>query len=730
VFWTFFAVALLAAVALQHTPSKKKSRAAVIAALVLVVVALGAALIVRVYQSHSLSKVTPAMMSWRARLLLLKVEGDPPDLSWRELWFMIQARGGFGLSGYVREKYSLEATVSNPYVTTKDDESGKRIFASSCAVCHGVNGAGGHAPALNRARLNHGDSDFAIYKIVRDGIPQTGMAGVPMSPRQRWQVIGYLRTLRPCSCETNADRLPAIKLEVSPNDIRAAGSRPDQWLTYSGSLDGRRYTPLAQITPQNVSHLQIRWIRQFLSGEAMSEATPIVANGTIFTTEPTPSAVDALDVKSGYVRWRYERGLPDRLPACCFRANRGVAVLGDTVFLGSLDGYLVALNASDGSVLWQTQVANSSNGFTMTGAPLIVNQSVVVGVAGGEYGIRGFVAAYDAKTGQQQWRFDTIPAPGEFGHDTWKNDAWQTGGGPTWITGSYDPVLDLVYWGVGNPAPGLQGDVRPGDNLFTDSLVALHGNSGKLAWYFQFTPHDEYDRDATQTPVLADISINGVLRHVVCVANRNGFYYVLDRTNGEFLTGVPYVKQNWAKGLDSTGRPILAEEAATSAQGRLVRPGVGGGTNWQNSAYDPRKGLVFVPATESGSVFVKSPVPRHGELGFFSGSEAADYKEPEQRVVRALDAATGAIRWERWERTLPSSSRSLANGYSGLLATGGGLVFGASGGFIFATDSQTGRELWRVSLGGDTFAAPISFTMDGHQMIVISAGRALFAFGL
>jgi alcohol dehydrogenase (cytochrome c) len=394
--------------------------------------------------------------------------------------------------------------------------------------------------------------------------------------------------------------------------------------------------------------------------------------------------------------------------------------------MGTLDGYLVALDATSGSVIWQTQVVKPSDGFTITVAPLIVNDSVIIGVSGGEFGIRGFLSAYDPKTGRQQWKFNTIPGPGEFGHDTWKNDAWQTGGGSTWITGSYDPSLDLLYWGVGNPAPGFRREARPGDNLFTDSIIALHGSSGKLAWHFQFTPHDDHDWDAAQTPILADIPIKGALRRVICVANRNGFYYVLDRTTGEFLAGEPFVELNWAKGLDSAGRPILSSDAEVSRSGRLTRPGAGGGVNWQNPAFDPRSGLVFVPATEGAGVFTDSPTAKRGELGLFGGSHGTD-AERAKMVVRALDVATGA---KKWERFAPDWQESFAEGYSGLLATGGGLVFGASQGSAFAIDSETGRELWRVFLGGDTYGAPISFTVDGHQVILVSAGRAQFMFGL
>jgi alcohol dehydrogenase (cytochrome c) len=398
--------------------------------------------------------------------------------------------------------------------------------------------------------------------------------------------------------------------------------------------------------------------------------------------------------------------------------------------LASLDGYLVAIDASNGTAIWQTQVANPSEGYTMSGAPLIVNGTVVTGVAGAEFGIRGFLAAYEPTTGRQLWKFNTIPGPGEFGHDSWKNDAWRTGGAPTWVTGSYDPSLDLIYWGTGNPAPGFNGDVRPGDNLFSDSIIALHGSSGKLAWYFQFTPHDVHDFDATQTPILTELPIKGVLRRVVCIANRNGFYYVLDRATGEYLLGVAYVDQNWAKGLDLAGRPIPSSDTEIVRSGRLTKPGVGGGTNWQNATFDPKRAMIVIPATEGASVFTTAPRPGRGMLGFYPGSSGGDYEVPQQRAVRALDAATGVKKWERWERSLPNWKNSSLEGFSGLLATGGGLVFGASRGYAFAINSENGRELWRVYLGGDTIAPPISFTVDGHQVILMWAGRSLFEFAL
>jgi alcohol dehydrogenase (cytochrome c) len=663
-------------------------------------------------------------LSWRVKLFAHKITGDVPDLSWNELLYMIRREGGFGLEGIASYGLSVDGSLNNPFVTQNDFNAGERLFRENCAVCHGGEGTGGHGPALNRPGLKHGDSDLAIYKVLRDGIANTPMVPVPLDFTQRWQIVGYVRALQLENLKRNTDEIAAPNIHVSPEQVLAAGSKTDEWLTHSGSLDGHRYSSLAELSPTNVSRLQLRWVKQFDSGEPKIEATPIVVNGVIFVTEP-PSSVVALDAKTGSVIWRHSRNLASDLPVCCGRVNRGLAVLGGALFWGSLDGFLVALDASNGKVLWETRVADPTDGFSMTGAPLIANRLVVVGIAGGEFGIRGFLAAYDPNTGKQAWKFNTIPSPGEPGHETWENDAWKTGGGPTWITGGYDPALDLVYWGVGNPAPDFSGDVRPGDNLFTNSVIALHASTGKLAWHFQFTPHDEHDWDAAQTPILADLSIDGTARKVICWANRNGFYYVIDRTTGKFLTGVPFVEQNWARGLDATGRPIQAREA-TSTSGQLVRPGVIGGTNWQNVAFDAKREFVFVPATEGAAVFTKSSDPKRGNQGNYEASAGAQDASTTKPVVRALDAATGARKWEHFSPRIEGEPLN----YSGLLATEGGLVFGASAGHVFALDSTTGEQLWQVFLGSGTRAPPISFTVDGRQVILVSAGRAMFMFEL
>jgi alcohol dehydrogenase (cytochrome c) len=665
-----------------------------------------------------------ARVTWRAQFYALKLRGGVPEFSWAEILAMTRQRTGFGLAGVIRDRRGLDGSVVNPFITDDDREAGSNLYREHCASCHAADGGGWHGPRLNRSGLRHGDSDFAIYKVIRDGVPQTAMIPVPMSLRERWQLVGFVRSLQ-MHGHAGHRKNRHLGIDVSSEQLLSAGTRTDEWLSYSGSLDGRRYSLLKDVTPANASQLQLKWSHQFNTVESRITSTPIVVNNVMFITEP-PSNVYALDVRTGELIWKYMRNItPAALPICCGVVNRGVAIWKDTVFLGSLDGYLVAIDANTGHMRWQTPVANTSDGFVVTVAPLIVNDLVIVGVAGGEYGIRGYLTAFDAMTGVERWRFYTIPGEGEPGHETWQGDAWRSGGGSTWITGSYDPSLDLIYWGVGNPSPDFSKDVRPGDNLYTDSVIALQAKTGKLAWYFQFTPSDDHDWDSAQTPILADVIVEGARRKVICWANRNGFYYVLDRETGKFLTGVPFVDLNWTEGLDAKGKPIPLKAGAVLTNGRLTKPGVGGGTNWQNAAFDPQQSLVFVHAAEGASVFTKSPNPRRGELGVYMGS-AGSMIEPPRTFVRALDAATGARKWELESNAKPS----FFTGYSGLLATVGGLVFGGSKGDVFAVNSKTGGEVWRVPLGGETVGPPITFSVDGKQVIAVPAGRALFVFGL
>ena len=664
------------------------------------------------------------VLGWRLKLYGKKVLGEVPELGWSELLVMTAPANEFQLGASVREGRSLEAGITNPHTGEADILEGEQLFRVHCAVCHGADGSGGHGPSLLRSSYDHGDSSFAIYRVLRDGIPETTMVPSGLDAAQRWKVVGYLSSLQG-RAEGGFAPQRAPPVDITNEELVTAGTRADEWLTYSGSFKGWRYSTLAEITPDNVSTLRPVWTRQFPSDVPVQSSTPLIVDGTMFVSE-SPSNALAIDLRTGEFLWRYDHEVPAKLPVCCGRVNRGMAVLGGLVYIATLDAKLVALDARSGAVQWRADVANVEDGYTMTVAPLAFSNMVVVGVSGGEYGIRGFIVAYDAATGRERWRFNTIPGPGEPGHETWLNDAWRTGGGPTWITGSYDAELDLLYWGVGNPAPDYQGDVRPGDNLYTNSVVALRGKTGELVWHFQFTPHDEHDWDSNQTPILTELTIGGRERRVVSWANRNGFYYVLDRENGEYLRGVAFVKQNWAEGLDARGRPILAETGDVSSSGRRTYPGVGGGTNWYPAAYDPLQKLVFVHANEQGSIFTQTPADEvePGAGGFYVASGAASVDEP-ILSVRALDAATGEIRWIREE-----SPPKVASGISGLLATAGGLVFGATGGHVFALDSSTGHERWRQFLGGNTHAPPISFSLDGRQVVAVWGGRALFLFAL
>jgi alcohol dehydrogenase (cytochrome c) len=664
-------------------------------------------------------------LSWRIKLHSEKLRGDLPELRWSELFAMTLGPDKFNLSESIDLGRSLDASVTNPYVTEEDHKIGARVFIGHCAACHGTDATGGHGPSLIRVTYDHGDSDFAVYRVVRDGVASTAMVPTGLTAVQRWQVIGYIRTLQHRAVQSAAVGTHVQPINISAADLEAAGTRADQWITYAGSLKGWRYSIAGQITPANVQQLRPVWIRQFPTESTANESTPLIVGDTLMVTE-SPSNAVAIDVRTGQVRWRYDRELPAKLPVCCGWVNRGLAVYGKNVFLATLDAHLLALDVATGHVQWDVEVEKPAAGYTMTLAPLAFGNMVVVGVSGGEFGIRGFIAAYDATTGKPLWKFHTIPEPGEAGHESWRNDAWRTGGGPTWITGSYDPTLDLLYWGVGNPGPDYQGDVRPGDNLYTDSVVALHAHTGKLAWHFQFTPHDEHDWDSNQTPMLVDTTIDGVARRTIAWANRNGFYYVLDRTTGEFITAKPFVQVNWAEGIDAKGRPILAQAGKVSQGGKLTHPGVGGGTNWQPAAYNPQLGLIFVHANDQGSVFTKASVERvaRGDQGFFVASGAENSEAP-LVTVRALDVVSGQRRWE-----YASPVTQAVGGFTGLLTTAGGLVFGASGGHAFAVDAATGREVWNLFLGGTTRAPPVSFELDGRQMVAIWAGRALFLFGL
>jgi alcohol dehydrogenase (cytochrome c) len=376
-----------------------------------------------------------------------------------------------------------------------------------------------------------------------------------------------------------------------------------------------------------------------------------------------------------------------------------------------------------GTERWDVTVGDHKIAHTITVAPLAVKDKIVVGIAGGDWGIRGFLDAYDAKTGKPCWRFWTVPGPGEPGNETWSGDSWKTGGATTWVTGSYDPELNLIYWGTGNPGPDYNGDVRLGDNLYSASLVAIDADSGKLRWYFQFTPHDVHDWDSNQVPVLMDGVANGRARKLVLQANRNAFYYVLDRTTGEFLSGTPYVKQTWASGLDARGRPLVLPNTEPTPKGTLVYPGLGGGTNWFSPSYSPSTRLFYVPSQENyGQLYFKVKAEYVPGTIFESGWTRNLAGVEPYGAIKALEAETGKLRWE---------FKLHAQSSAGVLSTAGGLVFtGTREGWFFALDAESGKPLWRFQTGGPIMANPVSFLVDQKQHIAIAAGQAVFVFAL
>ncbi|MDP6653169.1 MAG: PQQ-dependent dehydrogenase, methanol/ethanol family [Gammaproteobacteria bacterium] len=500
-----------------------------------------------------------------------------------------------------------------------------------------------------------------------------------------------------------------------------AEQEPENWLMYSGTLDSQRYSTLDEINTSNVSQLEMKWAYQIPVIDR-AETVPLVVDGIMFITE-APSNVVAVDAQTGRQYWRYDHEMPDDLRICCGRNNRGVAILGETLFMSTLDAHLVAIDARTGNLLWDTEVAAHDSGYSKTAAPLIVKDKVVTGIAGGEFGIRGFIDAYDAATGELAWRTYTVPGEGEPGNDTWEGDSWKTGGSATWITGAYDAELNQVYWGTGNPAPDWNGDSRQGDNLYSDSVMALNGDTGEIEWYFQFTPHDVHDWDAIQVPILADINFEGRERKVMMWANRNAWFYTIDRTNGQFLKGAPFATQTWAQELDVNGRPIRVPGMEPTYEGIMVSPPITGGTNWYSPGFSKQTGLFYVTSFDGEQIFFKRDEDYEEGERFTGGG--GRYEQPMDAFhssIRAINPETIEIEWE-----FPIMPRSSA----GITTTAGGLVFtGSVDGYFFALDAASGEELWNISLGRRVHAAPISFEVEGKQYVTIASGNVVYTFAL
>jgi alcohol dehydrogenase (cytochrome c) len=513
----------------------------------------------------------------------------------------------------------------------------------------------------------------------------------------------------------------AAQVNVPFERIREADKEPHNWLTYSRDYSGQRYSPLDQISTENVGKLKMAWMRQVNELDAF-ETSPIVVDGTLYITAP-PNVVEALDAATGRELWSYHKAIPKDLRLCCGKVNRGLAILGGTLYYASIDAHLIALDARTGAVRWDVTMADYKQGYSSTGAPLAVRDKIIAGMAGGEYGTRGFIDGYDAKTGKRAWRFNTIPVKGEPGNETWAGDSWKTGSATTWVTGVYDADSNTVFWGTGNPGPDWNGDVRKGDNLYSDCLIALDPDTGAKKWHFQYTPHDMNDWDSTQTPTLVDATVNGQPRKMVVLANRNGFYYALDRTNGKFIAGKPYVKQTWATGLDESGRAMRIAKAEPSTEGTLIWPSLAGGSNWYSSTYSPKTNLYYVNVKEQAAIYIKGAADYKPGAQFNGGGQTDYQGEEPYGAVRALEVATGQLKWE-YKLHSPS--------HCGLMTTGGGLVFGSNASAFFALDADKGGLLWRFETGGGggIDANPITFMHDGKQYVAIAAGHALLVFSL
>ena len=528
-----------------------------------------------------------------------------------------------------------------------------------------------------------------------------------------------------------------LTAQVSYEQILNAADTPENWLTYNGGYSSQRYSSLTQVTPANVAELELKWMLQDHVFGAW-QSNPIVADGIMYITQ-RPNDIMAVDAVTGSVFWQYRHTNDDETRVCCGANNRGVAILDDRVFMGALDATLLAVDRTNGKLLWETSLADPALGYSITMAPLVVKDKVLVGVGGGEFGIRGFVAAFDAATGEEVYRFYTIPGPGEPGHDSWEGDDWEHGGAPVWVTGSFDPDLNLTYWGVGNPGPDWNPGQRPGDNLYSDAVVALDADTGELKWHFQFTPNDGYDYDAVQVPLLVDTDWNGEARKLMLWANRNGYFYVLDRITGEFLSGTSFVKVNWSSGLDDNGRPIPTPQP----EGMPTWPGNQGGTNWYPPAYSPRTGLFYFAAWEDystiyapeeseyipgrmylgGGFSVNTPAPGAPAIGIGRDTPINTWTDAVGHgTVMAMDPHTGEPVWKYDQFDVSDS---------GMLTTESNLLFtGGREGHFHALDARTGELLWKTSLGGQIVMAPITFMVDGKQYVSVISGHALVTFWL
>lgn len=551
-------------------------------------------------------------------------------------------------------------------------------------------------------------------------ICQQGRASTRLA-RRFIPVIAFGISCLSAAADKQADNPVSAIIDVNQSDL-AAKPIADNWLSYHGDYTGRRYSSLAQITSANVAQLRAQWVFHSPNSNHL-EATPVVVDGLMLMTSANDAF--ALDARTGRTVWHYSRpvteGLVDDASA---HHNRGVGVWHSRVYMETDNAHLLCLDVRSGHLLWDVAYATGNKNYGATSAPLVIKDKVLVGTSGGDDGVRGFIAAFDAKTGKECWRSWTIPAPGEFGSESWPGDMYLRGGGTTWMPGTYDPELNTVYWGTSNAAPDFDGAPRPGDDLYTACVLALDADSGKLKWYFQFTPHDLFDYDATEAAVLIDAPYNGTPRKLLVEANRNGFVYVLDRTNGKFLSAAPFVKKlNWAKGIDAAGRPIRTG-VEPSPNGTLICPDMTGATNWYSPSYNPATHLLYFMAHENCEMYYQKPQQFAEGREFYATGVKHAPGEYGQKILVAYNPETGDFAW-RYPQV------GTAQSWAGTMTTAGGLVFFGNDSEAFeAVDARTGKSLWHFNTGQSMHASPMSYAVNGKQYVAIASGSDLFTFAL
>ncbi|HTV01423.1 MAG TPA: PQQ-binding-like beta-propeller repeat protein, partial [Luteitalea sp.] len=623
---------------------------------------------------------------------------------------------------------------------------GRRTFETRCAVCHGGDGNGGEMgpPVLTRLPAL---SDADLSTLIRAGRPARGMPPQVMPAAELATLVRYLRTIerrevplrRTTVRTTTGDTLDGDVLNEGFADlqlrtadgrvhllrkegdtVRRVSSEVD-WPTYNGDPGGNRHTTLRGIDKSNVTRLAPQWMATLPEPSSM-QMTPVVVGGIMYVTAPNESA--ALDAGTGRRLWHYKR--PRTRGVSSGYANRGVAIEGDRLFMVTDHAHLIALNRFTGALLWDTTLADWRQNYGASSAPLAAGDLVITGVGGGEHGANGFVVALDQATGKEVWRFHTVPRPGEPGSETWQGKDIEHGGAPTWFTGSYDPQLDLVFWPTGNPSKEYDGSDRLGDNLYASCILALDRKTGTLRWHYQFTPHDLWDWDATQTSVVVDAPWHGRPRKLLLHANRNGFFYVFDRENGERLLSTPFVKQlTWASGIGADGRPVRLPNQDPSPQGTKVCPSQDGATNWFSPAFNPETGLYYVQTFEKCSIYTTRPQgPWVAGKSYLGGMQRVADDPLPQRILRAIDISDGSVRWE-----LPQPGP--AHSWGGVLTTATGLVFvGEEGGALMAVDAVTGKPLWSFATNQNWRASPMTYQFDGRQYIAVAAGPTILAFAV